>query len=340
MKSLNLNKVLPCLKSRLLVTLLFFVFGAQKAIAQDTTFASVTITTVDSTLAADTLRWDVKFKVDTTGTNGNADGGWIIQKITMSRVVYPCPRKEGQKPLPGPAPITYYEVWPVAPGSDTTTSELPNGADDSFMCSLSAANAPDNTYGTFKVIAELAFVNDPGTAPDGSLPNTPGDPGGADTNRTDAGGSTWAPGSVPQAGGLVATTTEPSFWGKLKDSGKVTTRTWEVSWDKCKDSSDVEDPVKEEEIPVDDDGDGKSKRPIGNSSQMNSQNLTFYPNPAKTELTTMGADIIKTSIYSVSGEILLESDKKQINIEDLAPGVYVIHLSTGTEITREFLIIE
>lgn len=336
MKTLNPRKALWCFKGGLLATLFFFVFGIPSTTyAQDTTFSSVTVTTVDSANVGDTLvHWDVTFDVDTTGTGNNPTGGWIVQKITMTKKVYRCPKKEGKKPFFDKT-IVYWEVWPVAPGEDSTTSELPNGSDDSYHVKLSDTYAPPNTYGTFKVVGELGYVNDPG----GGLPATPGDPGGPDTNRTDAGGSTWAPGAVTEAGGLVATTTEPSFWAKMKASGKVSTRTWCVSWDKCKeDDKEIIDKEIIEEDRKEEDERGRTQE-SGSSTGLTNHMISFYPNPANSVITTFGADIIKTRIYSTSGALILESNERQIDIDNLAPGTYIIRLSDGEEVVSDILIV-
>ncbi|WP_179345162.1 T9SS type A sorting domain-containing protein [Winogradskyella ursingii] len=55
------------------------------------------------------------------------------------------------------------------------------------------------------------------------------------------------------------------------------------------------------------------------------QGLTFYPNPAKTEI-TVECDNCTTTIYSNSGQLILSSNKKKIDISNLASGIYQVEM--------------
>ena len=51
--------------------------------------------------------------------------------------------------------------------------------------------------------------------------------------------------------------------------------------------------------------------------------ISFYPNPAQDSITLTRNDCI-TSIYTITGQLVKTSSKKQINISDLTPGIYIL----------------
>jgi hypothetical protein len=57
--------------------------------------------------------------------------------------------------------------------------------------------------------------------------------------------------------------------------------------------------------------------------------VNIFPNPAR-EMITISSDetFVSCSIFSVNGKFLLVSDEKQVNVSDLAAGVYVARITT------------
>jgi len=331
MKNLNLSKVRLYLTGSVLTFLLLFLSFNQSAYSQDTTSSSVTITTVDSTNDDGTdPHWDVSFEVDTAGTNNNANGGWVVQKVTMSLKVDPCPGTEGDSI---DTTVVYFEVWAVPAGDNAPAAEFPNGASDRWA--PNPATTGGETYGTFSVSSEITFVSNPG----GGNPATPGHPGGSDANRDEDGGSNWGnspdTGGVPEAGGLISTYDDPtpSFWDGV-DPANISSRSWSYSWNNCEDE-EVEDPV----VIEDGDPEGDGERSAQFQNDRSSDAMQFYPNPVYGQLTIVGADFIETTIYSVSGEVLIKSNERQIDTRSLAPGSYILLMNNGETVQKELLIV-
>ena len=53
--------------------------------------------------------------------------------------------------------------------------------------------------------------------------------------------------------------------------------------------------------------------------------ITFYPNPAKDEI-IINHDNCETKIYSMTGQLVINSTKKQIDISKLSTGIYLIQI--------------
>ncbi|MFT5820372.1 MAG: hypothetical protein ACI8ZM_001611 [Crocinitomix sp.] len=68
--------------------------------------------------------------------------------------------------------------------------------------------------------------------------------------------------------------------------------------------------------------------------------LSFYPNPASDQLKIIGPAGTKTTIFSLSGEILLESEEQFLNIENLSPGMYVVFLESNKGVVSRQLVIQ
>ncbi|WP_411894954.1 T9SS type A sorting domain-containing protein [Winogradskyella sp. A2] len=60
-------------------------------------------------------------------------------------------------------------------------------------------------------------------------------------------------------------------------------------------------------------------------SEMSNNQISFYPNPAKTELMINKEDCT-TKIYTLTGELILTTSNSKINISDLSKGVYLIKI--------------
>lgn len=62
----------------------------------------------------------------------------------------------------------------------------------------------------------------------------------------------------------------------------------------------------------------------------------LYPNPAKSDFYVNGFDFKSITIYSLSGDLILKSQKQNININNLENGVYwaIIQSSDGTYSTK------
>jgi hypothetical protein len=179
------------------------------------TFSSVSITTVEvSNKKCDSFGWYVKFKVDNPGANG----GWIIQEVDLKV------KKDKCRPPRNILNIDkkYYEIWPVAAGANTsgTTGTAPGGGtyNDGFSISGLA-----NTKGSGSWKGVVAYIANP--AP------------GSSAIDTSTGG--WGPGTVPYAGILISTYTQPGFWANLLASGKAKRHEMSISWDCC----DPDNPV-------------------------------------------------------------------------------------------------
>ena len=99
---------------------------------------------------------------------------------------------------------------------------------------------------------------------------------------------------------------------------------------KTKKDEDVVDPKSQIQ-------DFNSDLELGN---INTAEITLYPNPANGIITIKGGTNIITSIYSSSGELVLESTKLTIDISKLTPGAYIVNLISKDQIYQKKLIIE
>lgn len=77
----------------------------------------------------------------------------------------------------------------------------------------------------------------------------------------------------------------------------------------------------------------------GNEVQMD-VTLKFYPNPANEQLTIESPTQAKTTIFSLNGQIILESPDKKIDISHLTAGVYIVIIETENGAFSDQLIVE
>ena len=77
-----------------------------------------------------------------------------------------------------------------------------------------------------------------------------------------------------------------------------------------------------------------------NHANLNSK-ISFYPNPAKTELNLNVSpnDIVESSISNLIGQVLIKTkNQDRIDISDLPKGIYIITISIGKlNLTQKFI---
>ncbi|WP_412561041.1 T9SS type A sorting domain-containing protein [Winogradskyella sp. MIT101101] len=76
------------------------------------------------------------------------------------------------------------------------------------------------------------------------------------------------------------------------------------------------------------------------TSDIETESISFYPNPAK-RLITLSQNNLETRIYSITGQLVKTSNKKQIDISDLNSGVYLIKIeetSSGNSVTKRLIV--
>ena len=58
---------------------------------------------------------------------------------------------------------------------------------------------------------------------------------------------------------------------------------------------------------------------------MDNSEFNFYPNPVKDELTIQSkSDLKNVSVYNLSGQLIMNSKSKKINMKSLSSGVYIV----------------
>lgn len=172
------------------------------------TFSSVTIIKVEKKADCSEATFKVKFKVNNPGPNG----GYIVQKVHLKGYRVNCDLTGAVR-----VDLVYYECWFVPAGQDSAIGGPPetgttgSGAtyNDQYTMKPLA-----NTFGEMSWQGEVAYIAIPASGP----------------NPID---STWGPTNVPQSGGLLATTTTPSFWGAMVASGKTSSHDAYTSWYCC-----------------------------------------------------------------------------------------------------------
>lgn len=197
---------------QIILTTLLIVIGTLTSHAQ---LSSVTITEVEKREDCDSAYWRVRFTVDTP----NVNGGYIVQKITLSGDIHQC-----DDTRIGINDIVYWESWPVGANANSSGEEWPaadgsgNTWNDQYL-----AYARHGTYGEVTWTGQVAFVPSPtpGTNPDTNTPNT------------------WSDTAVSYALGLLATYTEPSYWDSLEASGVLSDHNATLTWRCCNDSADT-----------------------------------------------------------------------------------------------------
>ncbi|MDP5091820.1 MAG: T9SS type A sorting domain-containing protein, partial [Polaribacter sp.] len=66
----------------------------------------------------------------------------------------------------------------------------------------------------------------------------------------------------------------------------------------------------------------------------------LYPNPASNNLTVITEQEIKTiEIYNIQGQKVKTSNQKQINVSDLAKGIYLVKIQNNENsiLTKKFI---
>lgn len=73
---------------------------------------------------------------------------------------------------------------------------------------------------------------------------------------------------------------------------------------------------------------------------IDAEKISFYPNPATNTIRVKSANAITTSIYAVTGELLMQTNDKEIDVSHLKAGTYIVNMTDGTTISREQLIVQ
>ena len=78
--------------------------------------------------------------------------------------------------------------------------------------------------------------------------------------------------------------------------------------------------------------------PSGINSAASLANILVYPNPAQNEIYIEGSELLKASIFSMSGELVKDFEQyeltQKLNVEDLASGNYLLSLETKSGIKK------
>lgn len=79
----------------------------------------------------------------------------------------------------------------------------------------------------------------------------------------------------------------------------------------------------------------------GFENELASSKISIYPNPANDKITVAGADIKSVEIVNLNGETVLSSTTSNINISDLASGIYVVKIADNkSNVTTQKLVVE
>ena len=79
----------------------------------------------------------------------------------------------------------------------------------------------------------------------------------------------------------------------------------------------------------------------GVENELASSKISVYPNPANDKITITGADIKSVEIANLNGETVLTSTASNINISDLASGIYVVKIADNkSNVTTQKLVVE
>lgn len=85
---------------------------------------------------------------------------------------------------------------------------------------------------------------------------------------------------------------------------------------------------------------GFCKETLGVNDMDNSE-FNFYPNPVKDELTIQSkSDLKNVSVYNLSGQLMMNSKSKKINMKSLSLGVYIVKAELENGKTETFKIIK
>ena len=73
-----------------------------------------------------------------------------------------------------------------------------------------------------------------------------------------------------------------------------------------------------------------ANRCIIHCSSISCKNITIYPNPVESDLIIrLESGIYKTTIYNISGQLVLQKDidgNHQMNLQSLAKGIYILKI--------------
>ena len=93
-------------------------------------------------------------------------------------------------------------------------------------------------------------------------------------------------------------------------------------------------------------GRGIWESPLNTLSSVNTNNIksfdfSIYPNPGKNEIIiNTHANNISTSIFSLTGQKIIETSLKKINTSVLAKGYYIVEVNNGEIIKRKKVVIK
>ena len=93
-------------------------------------------------------------------------------------------------------------------------------------------------------------------------------------------------------------------------------------------------------------GRGIWESPLNTLSSVNTNNIkafdfSIYPNPGKNEIIIKtNANNISTSIFSLTGQKIIETSLKKINTSVLAKGYYIVEVKNGEIIKRKKVVIK
>ncbi len=93
-------------------------------------------------------------------------------------------------------------------------------------------------------------------------------------------------------------------------------------------------------------GRGVWESPLNTLSSLSTNNIenldyTIFPNPAGNKITIgTNARVINVGVFTLTGEKIIETDSKTINVSGLAKGCYIVTLQNNGVVTRKKLIIK
>ena len=74
----------------------------------------------------------------------------------------------------------------------------------------------------------------------------------------------------------------------------------------------------------------------------NAQTVSFtvYPTPAESEIQIQAENFQKAEIFTLTGQILMESEQSSMNVSSLASGIYMLKVydQTGNSATQKLVV--
>ena len=73
------------------------------------------------------------------------------------------------------------------------------------------------------------------------------------------------------------------------------------------------------------------------------ENVSVYPNPVNSTLTISGEAEYTYMMYNGMGQMVANGKAQgieQINVSDMAKGIYFLHIATGTQVRVEKIVVE